>query len=83
MIIEAIEAIEKKRGSDLFIDLMTYQDLENMRGKTESSKKIDPVSVLGRKRYVILTLKSDSGKVHYPLPLNYVDNPDVETLKAI
>ena len=33
------------------------------------------------KRYLILTLNGEFEKVHYPLPLNYLEEPDIATLR--
>lgn len=35
------------------------------------------------KRYLILTYSSEFDRVHYPLPLAFEENPDVERLKDI
>jgi coiled-coil domain-containing protein 61 len=33
-------------------------------------------------RYVILSYIVEFDKIHYPLPLNYEDNNDIETLRG-
>ena len=33
------------------------------------------------KRYVILTLNGEFEKVHYPLPLAFLEEPDIATLR--
>ena len=39
--------------------------------------EVDPT----QKRYLILTLSGEFEKVHYPLPLTYLETPDVATLR--
>ena len=34
-----------------------------------------------QKRYLILTLQGEFEKVHYPMPLAYLEDPDVGTLR--
>lgn len=38
---------------------------------------IDP----SMRRYLILTLNGEFEKVHYPLPLSYLEEPDIATLR--
>lgn len=38
---------------------------------------VDPM----QKRYLILTLSGEFEKVHYPLPLAFLENPDIATLR--
>ena len=38
-------------------------------------------SIVGNKRYLILTYAAEFDRVHYPLPLMYEEYPDPEDLK--
>ena len=44
------------------------------------SQPSEPVEIKA-KRYLILTLTAEFEKVHYPLPLNYLEDPGVEVLR--
>ena len=47
--------------------------------KGNSSKTIDPKLI--NKRYLILSYISTYDKAHYPIPMEYVSDPDPEKLK--
>lgn len=79
-----------KDAESLFIDLLTYSDLESLK-----AKKMGNTSVLSQstsmtsahpsrtqlKRYIILTYTGEYDRVHYPLPLSFEEVPNVEALK--
>lgn len=45
------------------------------------TKPAEPVDITG-KRYLILTLtSSESDKVHFPMPLNYLEDAGIEVLR--
>ncbi|ETW01300.1 hypothetical protein H310_06865 [Aphanomyces invadans] len=81
-----MSALQHKSES-VFIDLLTYSDLELYRkrklGKSTGtpSNAPDPVTSLQNKRYMILTYAVEFDRVHYPLPLNYVDSPSPDMLQ--
>ena len=74
----------KHHSESVCVDLLTYQDLEllkSRKGKNPSqlTRSIPP----NNKRYFILTYAAEFDRVHYPLPLQYDDNPDPEYLRTI
>ncbi|RHY09645.1 hypothetical protein DYB36_000762 [Aphanomyces astaci] len=80
-----MSALQHKSES-VFIDLLTYSDLELYRkrklGKSAPSTNLpDPVAALNNKRYLILTYAVEFDRVHYPLPLNFVENPSPAMLQ--
>ena len=64
--------------SSAFIDVLTAQDLEELKAKRLGTSASN---VTSNKRYLILTCTTDFDKVHYPLPLSFEEIPDVETMK--
>ena len=88
-------------GSDtVFVDLLTYNDLEMLKNRKSSARKQSSSSGVkpNNKRYLILTyavefdrslctndakraLRVRVCRVHYPLPLQFVDQPDSEALQ--
>ncbi|RHZ00278.1 hypothetical protein DYB31_014478, partial [Aphanomyces astaci] len=80
-----MSALQHKSES-VFIDLLTYSDLELYRkrklGKSAPSPNLpDPVAALNNKRYLILTYAVEFDRVHYPLPLNFVETPSPAMLQ--
>jgi coiled-coil domain-containing protein 61 len=75
-----------KRTSDsVSIDLLTYSDLEVLKAKRLRRSGHDVAlpanTVVNNKRYLILTYQGEFDKVHYPLPLPFVEHPDPAELK--
>ena len=71
-------------SDSVFIDLLTYADLELLKSRKTGNKPNNSSSIAAknnRKRYLILTYAVEFDRVHYPLPLNYEDNPDPQDLK--
>lgn len=64
-------------SSELLLDILTVNDLQQIKrqkqGLSESTNINDNVNN-NNKRYLILTLQSDSTPVHYPLPLKLSSN---------
>lgn len=67
----------KEESSSVYIDVLTAQDLEELKRK----KLGTTAPTTSTKRYLILTSTNDFDKVHYPLPLSFEENPDVETMR--
>ena len=79
----------------LFVDLLTYSDLELLKARkngttstttsssTSSSSSSSSLGALANKRYVILTYSGEFDRVHYPLPLVHEDpnHPNVTSLR--
>ena len=64
----------RQESSSVFIDLLTYQDLEAMkqsRGGAGGQRALSSRDPANNKRYVIVTYASEFDRVHYPLPLMY------------
>ena len=63
-------------SSGVSLDILSFRDLEALRGCSCSSSSRgrpqyrDALPMLGGKRYLLLTNKSEFGRVHYPLPLS-------------
>eukprot|EP00656_Telonema_subtile_P021421 TRINITY_DN2245_c0_g1_i1.p3 TRINITY_DN2245_c0_g1~~TRINITY_DN2245_c0_g1_i1.p3 ORF type:complete len:194 (-),score=63.63 TRINITY_DN2245_c0_g1_i1:1156-1737(-) len=70
-------------GSDtVFVDLLTYNDLEMLKNrKARKQPSAAPAGKPNNKRYLILTYAVEFDRVHYPLPLQFVDEPDNEALQ--
>ena len=70
-----VQSLEKTDES-CFIDILTSQDLENLKAKKAESK---PSLSKSNKRYMILTHMTNDIRTHYPLPLTVSreeDNPE-------
>jgi coiled-coil domain-containing protein 61 len=71
----------------VFVDLLTYADLEMLKARKEKAggggagggfqRALPP----NNKRYLILTYAAEFDRVHFPLPLLYEDAPDPAALK--
>jgi len=72
-----------KASDSVFLDILTSQDLEMLkaRKKPDQRPSVNPDRAKNMKRYMILTYSVEYDKVHYPLPLNFEENPDVGVLK--
>lgn len=68
-------------SDSVHVDVLTHQDLEMQASRKNgaASKTTDPKLI--NKRYLIMSYMAEFDKVHYPLPLDYVSNPDPERLK--
>ena len=71
----------------MFVDLLTYQDLEALKSRRAGAAAAPPPQqqqqqgVSSSKRYLILTYAAEFDRVHYPLPLQYEDQPDPQRLR--
>ena len=72
------------QSESVFIDLLTYADLEALKNKRQGGDgQAKPSNAkLNNKRYLILTYAAEYDRVHYPLPLLFEDQPSVESLNA-
>ncbi|EQC33264.1 hypothetical protein SDRG_09246 [Saprolegnia diclina VS20] len=79
-----VSALNHKSDS-VFIDLLTYSDLELYRKRKmgKSSTEAPPAVALHatNKRYLILTYAVEFDRVHYPLPLLYIETPTADILQ--
>ncbi|GLC57436.1 Centrosomal protein CCDC61 [Pleodorina starrii] len=74
----------KQASDSVFVDLLTYQDLEVLKSRKAGSQ-VPPQRTQppNNKRYLIMTYAAEFDRVHYPLPLLYEENPDPQQLKRI
>jgi hypothetical protein len=84
--VRMLQSAVLQQSDSVFIDLLTYQDLEILKAKKQSNATAAgaqqqlPAST---KRYLILTYASEFDRVHYPLPLLQEDPPDSQRLIAV
>jgi len=79
-----LESAITKASDSVTLDLLTYNDLENLRQKKTNLKSNIPAprsQQLTSKRYLILTYTVEFDRIHYPLPLPYVGKPDPRALQ--
>ncbi len=76
-------------SENVLVDLLSYKDLEMMRNKknnnnlNESNSMTSDLSVLNKK-YLIISYTNEFEKVHYPLPISFILQPDISfTLRTI
>ncbi|PVD26201.1 hypothetical protein C0Q70_13870 [Pomacea canaliculata] len=84
--VSMLESAITQSSSTVFLDLLTYSDLEVLRqkksGASDAKSSIPaPRSGLMSKRYLILTYTVEFDRIHYPLPLPYVGKPDPRALQ--
>eukprot|EP00798_Chlamydomonas_sp_ICE-L_P030126 gene30126-35106_t len=72
----------KQASDSVFVDLLTYQDLEVLKNRKNGGSGAQPSARSTNKRYLILTYAAEFDRVHYPLPLQYEEAPDLAHLKA-
>lgn len=81
-----------KTNESVFIDLLTFADLEALKQRKLGQNVSDNSSVMSNssstlnarssmKRYVILTYSGEFDRVHYPLPLAFETSPNTDSLK--
>ena len=85
---ELIFAALKQNKPSVYLDVLTPQDLEILKSHktgctslSASSQSFNASKNKGGKRYMILTLMEGSSKTHYPLPLNYEENPEPDIMR--
>ena len=73
-----------EESESVFIDLLTYADLEALKNKRQggAAPARTTSAKQNNKRYLILTYAAEYDRVHYPLPLLFEDQPSVESLNA-
>ena len=70
-------------SDSVFVDLLTYADLEALKSKRAGAPpRAAPSSKTNNKRYLILTYAAEFDRVHYPLPLLHEDAPSADALRA-
>ncbi len=81
----------RQQSDSVFIDLLTYSDLEALKARKASTaaapgqqqqQQQARQSAANSKRYLILTYCAEFDRVHYPLPLLHEDIPDPARLMS-
>ena len=78
-----VAAFRQEARDEILLDLLTERDLELLKHKKQNTQSESQLSVdnVKQKRYLILTLKGEYEKTHYPLPLRYLEEPDLATMR--
>lgn len=78
-----------KESENVLVDLLSYKDLENMRNKKSnnssnvSDSQNTDLSIINKK-YLIISYTNEFEKVHFPLPISYLIQPEISyTLRTI
>ena len=81
-------------SDNVLVDLISYKDLEIMRNRknnlqtstnnlSESNNLSNDLSIINKK-YLIISYSNEFEKVHYPLPINFIVQPEISlTLRTI
>ena len=79
--------MKKEAQEEIYLDLLTAQDLAMLKARKQNPANtptmssnhslVDPK----QKRYLILTLSGEYEKVHYPMPLVFLEEPDIGALR--
>jgi coiled-coil domain-containing protein 61 len=81
-----ISALKRDATDELFVDLMTQYDLVLLKAK-KGGKDLSQFprpqgdEWTNQKRYLILTHVQEFEKVHFPMPLMHLAEPDVAVLR--
>lgn len=68
--VEVLRKALSQREIDCYIDILTSEDLENLKNKKSGLQKKPSSSSSSNKRYLILTYMTNESKFHYPLSLS-------------
>ena len=79
-------ALRKDAQDEIYLDLLTAQDLAMLKARKQNPQGTPAMSDHSlvdpkQKRYLILTLNGEFEKVHYPMPLAFLEEPDVGALR--
>lgn len=79
-----VTAFKGQNYDQCSIDLLTYADLEELKSK-RTGQQPNPANLTNpaniKKRYIIMTEANGADKVHYPLPLTYIEEPEPDALR--
>ncbi|CAK60980.1 unnamed protein product (macronuclear) [Paramecium tetraurelia] len=78
--IKMLQSALNNQTETVYIDILTYQDLEQIKNK-RSNKQPTQNLAPNNKRYLILSYVVEFDKVHYPLPLNFNEQPNLQQMK--
>eukprot|EP00486_Rosalina_sp_Unknown_P009758 CAMPEP_0201594404 /NCGR_PEP_ID=MMETSP0190_2-20130828/191735_1 /ASSEMBLY_ACC=CAM_ASM_000263 /TAXON_ID=37353 /ORGANISM="Rosalina sp." /LENGTH=306 /DNA_ID=CAMNT_0048054009 /DNA_START=13 /DNA_END=930 /DNA_ORIENTATION=- len=82
-------ALQRNNDGSVYIDLLTWQDLEILKARKAAHKGQEPSQQLNathrtkNKRYIILTYVAEYDRVHYPLCLKLDDNSTLSKVDRI
>lgn len=79
-------AMKRESQDEIYLDLLTAQDLAMLKARKQNPQNTPALSDHSlvdpkQKRYLILTLNGEFEKVHYPMPLAFLEEPDVGALR--
>ena len=79
-------AMRRESQDEIYLDLLTAQDLAMLKARKQNPQNTPTLSDHSlvdpkQKRYLILTLNGEFEKVHYPMPLAFLEEPDVGALR--
>ncbi|CAD8112776.1 unnamed protein product [Paramecium sonneborni] len=78
--IKMLQSAFNNQTETVYIDILTYSDLEQIKNKR--SKQLQTQNLApNNKRYLILSYIVEFDKVHYPLPLNFNEQPNLQSMK--
>jgi hypothetical protein len=73
-----------KENDSVFADILSYSDLEMLKARKLGVNNSSQQSAKSHlKRYIILTYANEFDRVHFPLPLSYQDDSNIDSLKRI
>ena len=86
LFIKILYSALKKESNSVFFDILNYKDLEELRTKNQSNinnlsqsqSMLDSQKL--NKKYLIISYTNEFENVHFPLPLNILENPDSSIL---
>ena len=82
-------ALQRNNDGSVFLDLLTWQDLEILKARKaakagqEPSQQLNATHRTKNKRYIILTYVAEYDRVHYPLALKLDDNSTISKVDKI
>jgi len=77
-----LETALKKSSDSVTLDLLTFSDLQDLRNKKFSNKKVLKASKQQEnRRYLILVYSVEFDRIHYPLPLQHIGKPSATQLQ--
>ena len=82
--VKMLKSALSKDSDSVFVDLLTTGDLELLKARKTGSLTNSSLSSTSRaqsKRYIILTYSGEFDRVHFPLPLQFEEEPDVTSLQ--
>ncbi|CAK83919.1 unnamed protein product (macronuclear) [Paramecium tetraurelia] len=78
--LKMLQSAIKNQTDTVYIDILTFQDLEQIKNKRPKQNQQQNL-VPNNKRYLILSYIVEFDKVHYPLPLNFNEQPNIQQMK--